>query len=86
MRCFSFEVIVNEEISQELTEALFEAGCDDAGIGCSGGVWSVHFDREAGSLVQAFRSAAQQIRSVGLTIRRMSIEEADLEAAVQETA
>ena len=86
MRCFSFEVIVNEELSEELTKALFGAGCDDAAVGCSGGVWSVHFDREAGSLVQAFRSAAEQVRSVGLSIRRMSIEEADLEAAVHETA
>lgn len=84
MTCFSFEVIVNEEISEELTDALFEAGCDDGGVGASCGVWRVHFDREAESLTAAIRSATQQVRSVGLTINRVSIEAADLDTVLQD--
>jgi len=83
MPCFSFEVITEEGITEELTNALFEAGCDDSGIGCSCGIWSVHFDRDADSLDAAIRSATEQVRPDGLTSERVTIEKADLEPPVQ---
>ncbi len=39
------------------TEALFEAGCDDATVGRSNGVQYIAFDREAESLAEAVHSA-----------------------------
>ena len=35
------------EMTPEVTDALFEAGCDDGSLGRSAGVLSIDFDREA---------------------------------------
>ena len=49
---FSFTVILEgfSDITEELENRLFEAGCDDTLLRCCDGVVYLEFDREAGSL------------------------------------
>lgn len=57
----------------EVVDALFEAGCDDALVGSSQGVQFMDFDREAGSVDEAVRSAVADVESVeGLKVARLS--------------
>ena len=68
---FAFTLIVEgaDVQSAEVADALFEAGCDDALVGRSGGVQFLDFDREATSVGEAVLSALADIESVeGLTV------------------
>lgn len=69
----TFTVIVEgaDLHSEEVVDALFEAGCDDALVGSSDGVDYLDFDREAETLEEAMRSAITAIESVeGLSAAR----------------
>ncbi len=66
----------------DFTDALFEAGCDDALFGISNGVGFADFAREAESLEVAIRSATTQINSVeGVSVSDPQPTQPDLEAA-----
>ena len=67
----------NPELTDELLDRLFEAGCDDASPGVRCGVTDIPFDREAASLDEAIRSAVRQVRSVGLEIERVELDRDD---------
>ncbi len=51
MKTYQFVLIVEgaDLQSDEMFEAVFDAGCDDALVGCSNGVQFVDFDRAAPS-------------------------------------
>lgn len=54
-------------------DAVFEAGCDDALVGCSNGVQFVDFDREAPSAGEAVRSAIIALEGLpGVTVVRIA--------------
>ena len=54
-------------------DALFEAGCDDALVGCAEGIQYVEFDREAEGLDEAVLSAVADVEKVpGLTVSRVA--------------
>jgi len=59
----------------EMSDALFEAGCDDASPGMSCGVISVPFDREADTLREAIVSAIQQVHQAGYKVDRVEPDE-----------
>ncbi len=59
------------EALMEMSDALFEAGCDDASPGMSGGVVSVPFDREADTLREAITSAIRDVQSAGYRVERV---------------
>ncbi len=59
----------------EMSNALFEAGCDDASPGMSCGVVSVPFDREADTLREAIVSAIQQVHQAGYKVERVEPDE-----------
>ena len=67
MRTFEFEVMlaVGTEMSEELADRLFEAGCDDGLPGMSCGVPCIDFSREAESLESAIRSAIADLQKAG---------------------
>lgn len=74
MDTYSFTLILDtdpEHVEGSLTDALFEAGCDDALLGTSEGVVHLDFDREAGSLVAAITSAITQVEATGTRIVRI---------------
>lgn len=53
------------DISEELTDRLFEAGCDDTLLRCCDGVVYLDFDRDANSLADAVGSAVRDITAAG---------------------
>ena len=68
------------ELTDDLADALFAAGCDDGTPGTCHGVFSIDFHREAGSLEEAIRSAIVDVRTAGYEVARVEI---DAEAVVQ---
>ena len=77
MEKFEFQVILDgiSEITDEVSDALYNAGCDDGTPFSSEGVAAVGFTREASSLDQAVRSAVADIEKAGHTAER--VESAD---------
>ena len=73
---YEFHVILKEstEITEELADELFEAGCDDGTPGTLCGVPYVSFHREAESLESAIRSAVADIQKAGCVVERVQIE------------
>lgn len=75
MRAYQFALIVEgaDLQSDEMFDAVFEAGCDDALVGCSDGVQFVDFDREAPSAGEAIRSAIAALEGLpGVTVVRVA--------------
>lgn len=56
-------------MNSEIADKLYEAGCDDALVGCSNGVMIASFDREGDSFEEAVLSAMNDVRGadVGVT-------------------
>ena len=82
MSKYDFTLILTEplELTDDLADALFAAGCDDGTPGTCHGVFSIDFHRVAGSLEEAIRSAIADVRSAGYEVARVEI---DAEAVVQ---
>lgn len=75
MRSFHFTLVVDGPDLQEQSavESLFDAGCDDATVGCSGGVQHVDFDREAATFGEALLSAVDDLESLkGVQVVRIA--------------
>jgi hypothetical protein len=66
------------EITDELENALFDAGCGDALLGCRDGVVYLDFDRVAKSTQQAMLSAIRDVQKTGFPIRVYRVEPDDL--------
>jgi len=62
------------ELTEEIADELFEAGCDDGTPGTCNGVFSIDFHRERNSLEEAIRSAIANVRSAGYEVERVEIE------------
>lgn len=85
---FRFELILKDtdgiigdltgEAVMEMAEALYEAGCDDCTPGKSCGVIRVMFNREAGSLEAAIRSAIRDVHSAGYQVDHVRSDEQTL--------
>lgn len=59
---------------EAVANRLYEAGCDDATFGICCGVWTLDFDREAGSLDEAVASAKADVERAGLGVERVDLE------------
>ena len=82
MHKYDFTLILTAslELTDDLADALFAAGCDDGTPGSCHGVFSIDFHREAMSLEEAMRSAIEDVRAAGYEEARAAIE---AEAIVQ---
>ena len=70
-------LLVNEhELTTELEDALFEAGCDDGMLFSKNQVVYIEFDRDADSLEEAIVSAINDVESAGFQVAR--VEPSDL--------
>jgi hypothetical protein len=78
-KTYSFTLILAgvTEITVDMADALFEAGCDDASPASCEGVVSVDFDREADSLGDAIGSAVKDVERAGYAVARIIVEEAN---------
>lgn len=76
MKIYDFTLILKGplELTEEIADELFAAGCDDGTPGTSGGVFSIDFHREAESLEAAIHSAVRNVRSAGYEPERVEIE------------
>lgn len=82
MRVYRFIVTLGAaaQHSDDLADALFEAGCDDGTLWSTGSVVQVGFSREAESLEAAIRSAIADVVKTGQTVTEMTLEAAALAA------
>jgi hypothetical protein len=72
---YEFSLILSAtEVTDEDSDKLYEAGCDDGSILTCGGVTKVQFDREASNLDEALASAIQNVERAGLAVARVEIE------------
>lgn len=76
MHKYDFRLILTNavELTEEIADALFEAGCDDGTPGTCDGVFLIDFHREADSLEEALRSALSQVQSAGYAVDHIEIE------------
>ena len=73
---YEFTLILEEplDLTEDIADELFEAGCDDGTPGICNGVFSIGFHREANSLEEAIRSAITNVKSAGYEVERVEIE------------
>ena len=76
MNKYEFTLILTGpiELTEDIADALFEAGCDDGTPGTCNEVFSIDFHREASSLEEAIRSAIGNVRTAGYDVSRVEIE------------
>jgi len=73
MKTFEFTIVPADvsEMTDDLADALFEAGCDDGSPFSRDGVAGVGFSREADSLEEAIRTAMTDVRKAGVRVARV---------------
>lgn len=89
MKRYDFTVVLSHpaELTDQLVEDLFEAGCDDGSPSSRAGVVMVTLHREAESLEQAIRSGIADVQKAGCRAARVEIDLEDLaDAASRGTA
>ena len=62
-----------DDVNDKNTDALFEAGCDDALFGARCGVLYLNFAREAESLGDAIGSAVKDAEKAGMRVVKVEI-------------
>ena len=72
MPTFEFQLVLANvaSVTEEIADALYEAGCDDATAFSAQGIAAAGFSREAGSLEQAVRSAIMDVERAGFSVAR----------------
>ncbi len=80
MKYYEFTLVVEspKSVSEQMEDALFEAGCDDALLSFRNGIAYIEFDRRAKDLEEAVISAIQQVENAGLDMRVKRVEPSDL--------
>ncbi len=76
MKTYWFHVYLAgvDEMTDDIAEALFEAGCEDGLPSSSEGVAEVYFAREADSLETAIFSALAEIERAGFDFSKVEID------------
>jgi hypothetical protein len=75
LKVYTFTLILSgaTELTVEIANALYEAGCDDAGVGSCEGALTVDFDREAESLGDAIGSAVKDVERAGFAVAQVVV-------------
>jgi len=76
MKKYEFSLILkgSPELTEEIADQLFKAGCDDGTPGTCKGVFSIDFHREADSLEAAINSAIKNVKTAGYDVEHVQIE------------
>ena len=76
MNKYEFSLILkgSPELTEDVCDELFDAGCDDGTPGTCNGVFSIDFHREADSLEAAINSAIKNVKAAGHDVDRVQIE------------
>ncbi len=72
---YDFTAILKDspELTEQLADALFAAGCDDGSPNMCCGVTAIDFHRDAPSLEEAIRLAVADINSAGCVVAHVEI-------------
>ncbi|MEW6756370.1 MAG: hypothetical protein AB1505_36170 [Candidatus Latescibacterota bacterium] len=62
------------ELTEEIADELFAAGCEDGTPGTCNGLFSIDFHRQANSLEEAIGSAITSVEAAGYPVDRVEIE------------
>jgi hypothetical protein len=75
MTIYEFTLVLegSPELTEEVGDRLFEAGCDDGSPGICNGVFSIGFHRTGRTLEAAFASAISDVKSAGFEVERIEI-------------
>ena len=75
MTKYAFSLILQgaHQLSEDMADRLFAAGCDDGTPGLCDGVFSIDFHRQAATLEEAIRSAVANVEPAGYRIERVEI-------------
>ena len=75
-KTYAFTLVYNgpSELTQELEDAIFEAGCDDALLGIVAGQMTLDFHRKAPSFQEALTSAIADVGRAGLSYPLVRVE------------
>ena len=86
METFEFQVMLAgvDQITGEMADALFSAGCDDGTPFSTGGMAGIGFSREARSLEEAVRSAIADVARAGYSVKRVESADASVFARINE--
>lgn len=73
MKKYKFTLTLQEplELTDEIADALFEAGCSDGTPRTTNGGFVIDFNREAASMNEAIRSAIQNVEAAGFEVDRV---------------
>ncbi len=74
---YEFTLILSgiEELTREVLDAFYEAGCDDAMIGIRDGIAFADFCRESASLQEAVLSAIRDVERTGARVEHVEPDE-----------
>jgi hypothetical protein len=77
MQEYEFTLILSgvQELTREVLDAFYEAGCDDALIGIRDGIAFADFCREADSLQEAVLSAIRDVKKAGARVEHVEPDE-----------
>jgi len=84
-RVYSFSLVLQgaSDLTPEIADTLYEAGCDDALVGSRDGLLFAEFDREAPSSAEAIISAIRQVESAGVGLTVVRVEPDELVSAAE---
>ena len=73
---YDFTLILSgsPELTEDMADSLFGAGCDDGTPGTCDNVFTIDFHRRASSLEEAIRSAIGNVQSAGYQVSRVEID------------
>lgn len=76
MTKYEFSVVLDgdHELTDEIADELFAAGCSDGSPGTCDGVFVIDFHREGASLEAAIRSAVADVERAGYRVAHIEIE------------
>lgn len=79
-REFDFALVVSgvHELTDEVMDALFTSGCDDATPSIQYGLLYLEFSRASGSLKDAIISAIRDVLRTGLPVKVLQVDECNL--------
>jgi hypothetical protein len=83
---YEFQVILSDvaEMNEEISNALYDAGCQDGTPFSGEGVAGVGFTREADSLDSAIRSAIADVQKAGYSVARVESPDASVFSRINE--
>lgn len=75
MKMYEFTVVLrgNIELTEDVAEKLYLAGCDDGTPGTCGGAFQIDFHREGPTMEHAINSAIANVKSAGFDVAKVEM-------------